>query len=79
MQRLSIAKRGFAAIAAAAAMGTALAAAAGLFAAPAVARVAAHTAASSTLVMESSPTNSIPDDFNPFDPAGRRICWAAPR
>jgi len=70
MQRLSIAKRGLAAIAAAAAMATALAAAAGLFAAPAVARVAAHTAASSTLVMESSPTNSIPDDFNPFDPAG---------
>lgn len=69
MQRLSIAKRAFVAAAAAAALGTALAATAGVFAAPALARVA-HTAASSTLVMESSPTNSIPDDFNPFDPAG---------
>jgi peptide/nickel transport system substrate-binding protein len=68
MPVLSIGKRGLAAAVAAAALGMAVAAAAGVFAAPAVARVA-HTAASSTLVMESSPTNSIPDDFNPFDPA----------
>ncbi len=29
----------------------------------------AHAAATPTLVMESSPTNTIPDDFNPFNPA----------
>jgi peptide/nickel transport system substrate-binding protein len=39
----------------------------GVFAAPTAVR-GTHAAASSTLVMESSPTSTITDNFNPFDP-----------
>jgi peptide/nickel transport system substrate-binding protein len=56
----------------AAASSVAVLAAAGAIATGVLARPSAasstHAAASSTLVMESSPTNTITDNFNPFDP-----------
>jgi peptide/nickel transport system substrate-binding protein len=58
-------KRWFASVCATVAVAAAAAASAGVFAAPAVA-VSAHTAASSTLVMESSQEPTVVDNFNPF-------------
>ena len=69
MQPLRIRRRRIGAAAATAVLVATAAIATGVFAAPAAAGASrAHAASSSTLVMESSTTSTITDDFNPFDP-----------
>ncbi len=65
MKPQSMRKRWFAGASATVAVAAAAAASAGVFATPAAA-VSAHSAASSTLTMESSQEPSVVDNFNPF-------------
>src|SRR5581483_11285930 len=73
MKPQRIRRRGAALAAVTAALAAASATAIGAFAGPATAGqthagTLAHTASASTLVMESSTTSTITDNFNPFDP-----------
>ncbi len=71
MKRLTIRRRGVTAATVAATLATASAIAAGAFAGPATAgstSPSARAAAASTLVMESTTTSTITDNFNPFAP-----------